>query len=139
MVMATALLGVAAPPTPASDPVVLWLGPFDASALDGAALLEAVSVYTRDLSLETRTATDVPPPTPAARDAGVDPAAGAAIRAHGARLGFWCEPATDARTITLIIVDGEGRLEVRQVDSAGLDGPELYRAIALKLRAVLAA
>ncbi len=139
MVMATALLGAAAPPTPASDPVVLWLGPFDGSALDGAALLEAVSVYTRDLSLETRTATDVPPPTLAARDAGVDAAAGAAIRAHGARLGFWCEPAPDARTTALIIVDGEGRLEVRVVDSAGLDGPELHRAIALKLRAVLAA
>ena len=139
MVMATALLGVGAPPTAASDPIVLWLGPFDGSALDGAALLEAVSVYTRDLSLETRTATDVPLPTPAARDAGVDAAAGAAIRAHGARLGFWCEPAPDARTTALIIVDGEGRLEVRVVDSVGLDGPELHRAIALKLRAVLAA
>jgi len=134
-----ALLGAGAPPTVAGDPVVLWLGSFEPGALDGAALLEAVSVYTRDLSLETRTATDVPPPTPAARDAGVDAAAGAAIRAHGARLGFWCEPATDARTTALIIVDGQGRLEVRLVDSAGLDGPELYRAIALKLRAVLAA
>ena len=117
------------------------LGSFEPGALDGAALLEAVSVYTRDLSLWRRApATDVPPPTPAWRDAGVDAAAGAAIRAHGARLGFWCEPATDfARTTTLIIVDGQGRLEVRVVDSAGLDGPELYRAIALKLRAVLAA
>ncbi len=140
MVMATALLGVGPPPsTTAGDPVVLWLGPFASGALDDAALLEAVSVYTRDLSLETRTATDVSPPTPAARAAGVDAAAGASIRAHGARLGFWCEPAPDARTTALIIVDGEGRLEVRVVDSAGLDGPELYRAIALKLRAVLAA
>jgi hypothetical protein len=139
LALMAALLGAGSPPTAAGDPVVLWLGSFEPGALDGAALLEAVSVYTRDLSLETRTATDVPPPTPAARGAGVDAAAGAAVRAHGARLGFWCEPATDARTITLIIVDGEGRLEVRQVDSAGLDGPELYRAIALKLRAVLAA
>ena len=39
--------------------MLLWLGPFDAGALDGAALLEAVSVYTRDLNLETRTATDI--------------------------------------------------------------------------------
>ena len=139
MVLSTALLGAGAPPTTAGDPVVLWLGPFDSGALDGAALLEAVSVYTRDLSLETRTATDIPPPARPARDAGVDAAAGAAIRAHGARLGFWCEPAPDARTTALVIVDGEGRLEVRVVDSAGLDGPELYRAIALKLRAVLAA
>ena len=140
MVMATALLGVGPPPsTTAGDPVVLWLGPFASGALDDAALLEAVSVYTRDLSLETRSATDVSPPTPAARAAGVDAAAGASIRAHGARLGFWCEPAPDARTTALIIVDGEGRLEVSVVDSAGLDGPELYRAIALKLRAVLAA
>jgi hypothetical protein len=139
MVISTALLGAGAPPATANDPVVLWLGPFGSGALDGAALLEAVSVYTRDLSLETRTATDVSPPTPAARDAGVDAGAGAAIRAHGARLGFWCEPAPDAQTTALIIVDGEGRLEVRVVDSAGLDGPELHRAIALKLRAVLAA
>jgi hypothetical protein len=139
LALTAALLGAGSPPTAASDPVVLWLGSFEPGALDGAALLEAVSVYTRDLSLETRTATDVPPPTSAARDAGVDAAAGAAIRAHGARLGFWCEPAADAKTTTLIIVDGEGRLEVRLVDSAGLDGPELYRAIALKLRAVLAA
>jgi hypothetical protein len=137
--MTIALLGAGSPPAPAGDPVVLWLGPFESGALDGAALLEAVSVYTRDLSLETRSATDVPPPAPAARDAGVDAAAGAAIRAHGARLGFWCEPATDGRTTALIIVDGQGRLEVRVVESAGLDGPELYRAIALKLRAVLAA
>jgi hypothetical protein len=140
VVVATASLGAGSlPPTTAGNPVVLWLGPFEAGALDGAALLEAVSVYTRDLSLETRTATDVPPPTPAARDAGVDAAAGAALRAHGARLGFWCEPAPDARTTALIIVDGEGRLAVRVVDSAGLDRPELHRAIALKLRAVLAA
>ena len=62
MVLATALLGAGAPPTTAGDPVVLWLGPFESGALDGAALLEAVSVYTRDLSLETRTATDVPRP-----------------------------------------------------------------------------
>jgi hypothetical protein len=138
LALTAALLGAGSPPTAAGDPVVLWLGSFEPGALDGAALLEAVSVYTRDLSLETRTATDVPPPSPAARDAGVDAAAGAAIRAHGARLGFWCEPASDARTTTLVIVDGQGRLEVRLVDSAGLDGPELYRAIALKLRAVLA-
>ena len=137
--MALALLGAGSPPPTAGDPVVLWLGPFDSGALDGGALLEAVSVYTRDLSLEPRTATDVSPPTPAARAAGVDATAGAAIRAHGARLGFWCEPAPDAKTTTLIIVDGEGRLEVHVVDSAGLGGPELYRAIALKLRAVLAA
>ncbi len=69
----------------------------------------------------------------------MDAAAGATLRAHGARLGFWCEPASDGKTTALIIVDGEGRLEVRVVESAGLDGPELYRAIALKLRAVLAA
>ena len=88
--------------------------------------------------METRTATDVPLPTPAARAAGLDAAAGAAIRAHGARLGFWCEPAPDAKATSLVIIDGQGRLAVRAVDSAGLDGPELYRAIALKLRAVLA-
>ena len=113
----------ATPPMTAGNPVVLWLGPFDAGALDGAALLEAVSVYTRDLNLETRTAIDVPPPTPAALAAGVDAAAGAAIRAHGGRLGFWCEPAPDAKTTALIIVDGRGGSRSALVDSAGSTGP----------------
>src|SRR6185312_4139085 len=62
----------------------------------------------------------------------------AARRAQGARLGFWCEPAADGQTTSLIIVDGDGRLELRVVEGAG-PGPELYRAIALKLRALLAA
>ena len=139
MVFGSALLAAATPPSTSGDPVVLWLGPFDAGALDGAALLDAVSVYTRDLNLETRTALDVPLPTPAALAAGMDAAAGAAIQGRGGRLGFWCAPSPDAKTTALIIVDGQGRLEVRLVDSAGLDGPELSRAIALKLRAVLAA
>lgn len=131
-------LAGAAPSSAAGNPVLLWLGPFDDGGLDGAALLEAVSVYTRDLSLETRRATGIALPAPAARAAGRDPAAGAAIRAQGARLGFWCEPAADGKTTSLIMVDGDGRLELRVVDGAG-PGPELYRAIALKLRALLAA
>jgi hypothetical protein len=137
-----ALTGAGAPPASGAAsgaPVLLWLGPFDTGALDSAALLEAVSVYTRDLSLETRMATEIPPPSPAARAAGRDAAAGAALRAHGARLGFWCEPAPDAKTTALITIDVDGRLEVRVVDGAALGGPELYRAIALKLRAMLAA
>jgi hypothetical protein len=133
-------LGGAPPPAPPSGaPVLLWLGPFDAGAIDGQALLEAVAVYTRDLSLETRTAADIPPPAPAARVAGRDATTGAAIRAHGARLGFWCEPAPDGKTTTLVTVDNDGRLEARLIDAAGLDRAELNRAIALKLRAVLAA
>jgi hypothetical protein len=131
------------PPMPAAPatgvPVLLWLGPFEAAALDGRALIEAVAVYTRDLNLETRTAADVPLPSPAARAAWRDAAAAAALRAHGARLGFWCEPSADGRTITLLTVDTDGKLEARLVESAGLGGPELNRAIALKLRAVLAA
>jgi hypothetical protein len=123
----------------AGERVVLWLGPFDAGALDAAALLQAVAVYTRDLNLETRIATDVPAPGAEARAAGVDAAAGASVRTRGARLGFWCEPAPDRRSTALIIVDADGRLAMRAVESAALDGPELYRAIALKLRAVLAA
>ncbi|HLK89181.1 MAG TPA: hypothetical protein VKZ18_04750 [Polyangia bacterium] len=130
-------LGTATPSAPGGA-VVLWLGPFDRAALDGAALLEAVAVYTRDLDLETRTATGIAPPSPAARAAGRDAAAGAAVRAQGGRLGFWCEPDGDGKKASLIIVDGDGRLEVRVIEGAG-PGPELYRAIALKLRAVLAA
>src|SRR5205814_8361993 len=71
--------------------------------------------------------------------AGRDATAGAAIRAHGARLGFWCDPAADGKAIALVTVDTDGRLEARLVEAAGLDRAELNRAIALKLRAVLAA
>jgi hypothetical protein len=127
-----------APPSEPGGAVVLWLGPFDSASLDGAALLEAVEVYTRDLDLETRPLPGIAPPAPAARAAGRDAAAGAAVRTQGARLGFWCEPSADGKAASLIIVDGDGRLEVRTIDGAG-PGPELYRAIALKLRAVLAA
>lgn len=135
-----ALLAALAGATPAAsgNPIVLWLGPFDAGGIDGRALLEAVAVYTRDLNLETRTATGIAPPAAAARAIGRDPAAGAAIRAQGARLGFWCEPAPDGQTTSLLMVDDDGRLELRVVEGAG-PGPELYRAIALKLRALLAA
>lgn len=139
MLLSLALAGAAPPAPPTGAPVVLWLGPFDTDAIDGPALLEAVAVYTRDLNLETRTASDIPLPASAARAAGRDATAGAALRAHGARLGFWCEPAPDGRTTTLLTVEADGRLEARLVEAAGLDRAELNRAIALKLRAVLAA
>ncbi|HEY4395938.1 MAG TPA: hypothetical protein VGP64_17865 [Polyangia bacterium] len=139
MLLALALAGAAPPAPPTGAPVLLWLGPFDTGAIDGPSLLEAVAVYTRDLNLETRTASDVPLPASAARAAGRDLAAGAALRAHGARLGFWCDPAPDGKTTTLLTVDTDGRLEARVVEAAGLDRAERNRAIALKLRAVLAA
>jgi hypothetical protein len=139
MLLALALSGAAPAAPPSGAPVLLWLGPFDAGAVDGPALLEAVAVYTRDLNLETGTATDVPVPTAAARAAGRDATAGAAIRAHGARLGFWCDPAPDGKTTTLLTVDTDGRLEARLVAAAGPDRAELNRVIALKLRAMLAA
>jgi hypothetical protein len=139
MLLALALSGAAPAAPPSGAPVLLWLGPFDARAADGPSLLEAVAVYTRDLNLETRTATDIPLPAAAARAAGWDATAGAAIRAHGARLGFWCDTTPDGKTTTLFTVDTTGRLEARLVDAAGLDRAELNRAIALKLRAMLAA
>lgn len=139
MLLVLALAGVAPPAPPTGAPVLLWLGPFDTGAIDGPSLLEAVAVYTRDLNLETRTASDISPPGSAARAAGRDAAAGAALRAHGARLGFWCEPGPDGKTTNLLTVDTDGRLEARLVDAAGVDRAELNRAIALKLRAVLAA
>jgi len=139
LALALALARAAQAATPSGAPVLLWLGPFDSPSLDGPSLLEAVAVYTRDLNLETRAASDIPLPAPAARAAGKDGAAGSALRSHGARLGFWCDPARDGRSTTLLTVDTDGRLEARVVEAAGLDRAELNRAIALKLRAVLAA
>jgi hypothetical protein len=118
-----------------SGETILWFGP-SSPAVDGAALLDAVSVYTRDLRVAVSAVEGVP--APAAPDARAR--AVAEMRARGARLGFWCEAQAggDAAMI-LTTVDPAGRLEARPVEGKRSERPELYRAVALKLRAALAA
>ena len=133
-----ALLALQAPPTapaPAGDATVLWFRSSDAAAtIDARALLDAVAVYTRDLGLTVRAAADpapVPADAPAAREAS------AALRAQGARLGFWCELRPGADVAVLTVIGTDGHLELHLVERTGAHEAELYRAIGLKLRSVL--
>ncbi len=123
------------PAAPAGDATVLWFRSSDAAAtIDARALLDAVAVYTRDLGLTVRAAADpapVPADAPAARDAA------AALRAQGARLGFWCELRPGADVAVLTVVGTDGHLELHLVERTGAHEAELYRAIGLKLRSVL--
>jgi hypothetical protein len=113
------------------EETILWFGA-PGAGLDERALLEAVAVYTRDLRLTLRAATDPPIPVGA-------PRAAAILRARGARLGFWCEALADPRGVRLTTIDREGRIESHPVADAPVAAPELYRATALKLRSVLVA
>jgi hypothetical protein len=124
----------AATTAPAGGETVLWFRSADAPTIDGRALLDAVGVYTRDLGLTVRAAPDpvaVPADAPSARDAA------AALRAQGARLGFWCEMRAGADVAVLTVVAADGHLELHVVERTGAHEAELYRAIGLKLRSVL--
>lgn len=133
-----ALLALQAPsapaPAPAGDHAILWFRSSDAATIDARALLDAVAVYTRDLGLAVRAAPD-PAPVPADATAARD--ASAALRAQGARLGFWCEMRPGADVAVLTVVGVDGHLELHLVERTGAHEAELYRAIGLKLRSVL--
>jgi hypothetical protein len=128
--------------TPAPEPaaidrdaaVVVWFRSADAATIDGRALMDAVTVYTRDLGLTVRGAPD---PAPVPTDATSARDAAGALRAQGARLGFWCELRPDANVAVLTVVGGDGHLELHLVERTGAHEAELYRAIGLKLRSVL--
>jgi hypothetical protein len=130
------LLAAAAPPPPAGtgEQTILWFRSADAGTIDARALLDAVAVYTRDLGIAVRPApeaTPVPADTPAAA------VATAALRAQGARLGFWCETRPGAALAVLTVVAPDGHLELHLVERTTAHEAELYRAIGLKLRSVL--
>jgi len=130
-----ALQSPLAPTTaPADDQTILWFRSPEAAAIDARAMLDAVSVYTRDLGLTVRAVAETRP-VPADAVAAND--AAAMLRAQGARLGFWCEIRPGADTAVLTVVAAGGRLEVHLVERTGAHEAEQYRAIALKLRSVL--
>jgi hypothetical protein len=133
------LLALAAAPPPAPEPAaaaetVLWFGSAG-PGIDGVALLNAVTVYTRDLRLAVEAAEPTPPPAGAADVAG--PAA--ILRARRARLGFWCVAEGARRTVVITTIDRAGRIESHTIEDTPADEPDLYRAIALKLRTVVVA
>jgi len=130
-----ALQSPAAPAGATPEQTILWFRSPDAAAIDARALLDAVAVYTRDLGLTVRTAAEsrsVP-----ADAAGANEAA-ATLHAQGARLGFWCVIRPGADTAALTVIGADGHLELHLVERTGAHEAEQYRAIALKLRSVLA-
>ncbi len=103
-------------------------------ALDDARLLDAVAVYTRDLRLEVHRRPGAAPGEVTAQTLG---AVVALVRGEQARLAFWyvVRPAGDT-VLYAVGLDGERPL-VSALPVAGGPGPELDRALALKLRAIL--
>ncbi|HEY3357805.1 MAG TPA: hypothetical protein VGQ83_31425 [Polyangia bacterium] len=128
-------LTVAAVPA-AADGTVLFLSAGERSRLDEGALLDAVAIYTRDLGLVVRVELGAP--------AALTPAAVALVlaraRAAGARLVFWCTAhrGPGGGTIVLYTVAGDGG-RAPEVHEAPVPGPapDVDRALALKLRAIL--
>ena len=118
----------------AGQETILWFGSQAPTDLDQAALLQAVAVYTRDLRLTVRAlAATRLAPTPAGAAQAVP-----LLRAADARLAFWCEGTAAMGQVVLYTVDANGALETHAIEGISAAGPELYRAIALKLRSVVA-
>jgi hypothetical protein len=131
-----ALQAPAAPPAGGrGEQTILWFRSADAATVDERALLDAVAVYTRDLGVAVRPA---PEPLPVPAETSATAAAAAALRAQGARLGFWCETRPGAALAVLTVVALDGHLELHLVERTAAPEAELYRAIGLKLRSVLA-
>jgi hypothetical protein len=119
---------------PAGQETILWFGSQGPTDLDEAALLQAVVVYTRDLRLAVRAI----PETRIARTPAGGAKAATLLRDLDARLAFWCEGTSTSGDVVLYTVDGKGAIEAHPIQGTALAGPELYRAIALKLRSVVA-
>jgi hypothetical protein len=131
MLLAGLMLGEA---PPAGQETILWFGSQGPTDLDETALLQAVAVYTRDLRLAVRAI----PETRIARTPAGGARAGALLRDLDARLAFWCEGTSTSGDVVLYTVDGKGAIDAHPIQGTALAGPELYRAIALKLRSVVA-
>ena len=119
---------------PPEGQAFLFLGHAEKPVVDERLLLDAVAIYTRDLGVALVQAPGKPP-------ASVSPAAldevAARLRARGARLGFWCQLAPGGRQIELVTVDTHHALTRYAFDPESSSKSDLYRSIALRLRAIL--
>lgn len=127
--------GQAAFPAPDGRPIVfLGAARDDRPTLDEAALLDAVAIYTRDLGVTVLRSNERRRPL-------AEPSALAEIserlRSRNARLAFWCQTRADGRSVELVVTDGRRYTTREAFEKEGPAGPEIYRAIALKLRAAL--
>jgi len=112
----------------------LFLGHADKAAVDQRPLLDAVAIYTRDLGITLLQAPGTQPPSvsPPALDEVV-----ALLRSRGARLAFWCQLAPGGRQIDLVTVDLRRSVTRHSFELDGASRSDLYRSIALRLRAIL--
>lgn len=119
---------------PTTGQAFLFLGHVDKATVDEHLLLDAVAIYTRDLGIALLQAPGKPPASvsPTTIDDVV-----ALLRARGARLGFWCQLAPGGRQIELVTVDLRRSVARHSFDPDGLSRSDLYRSIALRLRAIL--
>lgn len=119
---------------PPEGQAFMFLGHADKAAVDERLLLDAVAIYTRDLGVALVQAPGKPPASlsPAALDE-----VAARLRARGARLGFWCQLAPAGRQIELVTIDTHHALTRYGFDPEVSSKSDLYRSIALRLRAIL--
>lgn len=147
-VLALVLLGTlrfaAAPdaPPPAASPStsrpaepILFLTPSRPNGLEIRPLVDAVSTYTHDLGLAVKTVED---DTGAPIPADIERLA-ALVRARRALVAIWCVPSTDgSAAVDLYAVFAGGTVRREVVHLTGPQGPDFDRAMALKVRAMLA-
>lgn len=134
-VLLAKLIALAADDLPPAGQSIVFLGRADdRTILDEASLLDAVAIYTRDLGVAVL------------RSAGRRPALSGAssaeevatlLRSRNARLAFWCRTSADGRAFELLIADTRRNISRYAFPLEGPPGPELYRSVALTLRATL--
>lgn len=113
---------------------ILFLRPASSAALDPSAVQEVVSIYTRDLLLAVEADADAPPVVTAESLGKIVEL----VRARDLRLAFWYELRPAEHDLVLYAVtSGESGPDIHALKVANVDPPEIYRAIALKVRAVL--
>ena len=119
---------------PPEGQAFVFLGHTDKATVDEHLLLDAVAIYTRDLGIALLQSPGKQPPglSPPALDEAV-----ALLRARGARLGFWCQPAPGGKQIELVTIDPHRAVARYPFDPDSASKSDLYRSIALRLRAVL--
>ena len=119
---------------PPDGQAFLFLGHADKAVVDEPLLLDAVAIYTRDLGIALLQAPGKQPAT--VSPAAIDEVA-ARLRARGARLAFWCQLAPGGRQVELVTVDTRRSLTRASFDPDASSKSDLYRSIALRLRAIL--
>jgi len=119
---------------PEGQAFVFLGGRADRTAVDERPLLDAVAIYTRDLGIALLQSPGAQPTS--LSSAALDDVT-ALLRARGARLGFWCQLAPGGRQIELVTVDPRRSVARYSFDPESASKSDLYRSIALRLRATL--